>query len=127
MKFVEAIECLKHGALIRRKGTRLWCWLGRSGRCYYGQDRDYPLQFRDSWLNSEVFADDWEVKEAEGAEGEDRPPRNCDKFRDVDTAYNRFFIHVMRENPACTKPSPLHTVWDALKWMLDGERKETDA
>ena len=55
------------------------------------------------------------------------PRRNCDKFRDVDAAYNQFMSHVMRENPACTKPSPLHTVWDALKWVLadcDGRRSE---
>lgn len=65
MTFVEAIEHLKKGELIRRRGTTLWCWLGKSGRCYYGMKRDCPLQFRDSWLNSDVFADDWEIKEGD--------------------------------------------------------------
>ena len=121
MKFADAIWRLKHGALIRRKGTSLWCWLGKSGQCYYGLKRDYPLQFRDSWLNSDVFADDWEV---EGAE--EMPIRNCDKFTDVDEAYNQFMNYVKRENPSFTNASPLHTVYDALKWALDGERKEAD-
>ena len=70
MTFAEAIAHLKRGALIRRKGEAVWCWLGESGRCYYGTKRDYPLQFRDSWLNSDVFADDWEIKEEGGTEWE---------------------------------------------------------
>lgn len=67
MTFGQAIRLLKQGALIRRKGTTSWCWLGKSGRCYYGMERDHPLQFRDSWLNSDVFADDWEIIEEGGA------------------------------------------------------------
>lgn len=55
-----------------------------------------------------------------------KPQRNCDKFSDVDVAYDQFMSYVKRENPSFTKASPLHTVWDALKWMLDGERKEAD-
>lgn len=55
------------------------------------------------------------------------PPRNCDKFRDVNTAYNQFMSYVNRENPSFTKATPLHTVWDALKWVLDSEKKEADA
>ncbi len=70
MTFAEAIEHLKRGALIRRKGMTLWCWLGKSGRCYYGMKRDYPLQFRDAWVNSDVFADDWEIKAEGNEEGE---------------------------------------------------------
>lgn len=66
MTFEQAIRLLKQGALIRRKGTTMWCWLGKSGKCYYGMKRDYPLQFRDSWLNSDVFADDWESMEEGG-------------------------------------------------------------
>ena len=62
MNFAEALEQIKKGKLIRRKGTNLWCWMGESGRCYYGTKRNYPLQFRDSWLNEDVFADDREVK-----------------------------------------------------------------
>lgn len=53
--------------------------------------------------------------------------RNCDKFPDVDEAYDQFMNYVKRENPSFTKASPLHTVWDALKWVLDGEKKEADA
>lgn len=56
-----------------------------------------------------------------------KPQRNCDKFPDVDEAYNQFMNYVKRENPSFTKASPLHTVWDALKWVLDGEKKEADA
>lgn len=56
-----------------------------------------------------------------------KPPRNCDKFRDVDEAYDQFMPYVRRENPTFTKASPLHTAWDALKWVLGGERKEADA
>jgi hypothetical protein len=50
--------------------------------------------------------------------------RNCDIYRDVEVAYERFVSYVRRENPASVKPSPLHTVWDVLKWVLgvgDGE------
>jgi hypothetical protein len=54
------------------------------------------------------------------------PVRNCDRFRDVDEAYNQFMNYVKRENPSFTKPSPLHTAWDALKWVLDGEKKKED-
>ena len=50
---------------------------------------------------------------------EKKPLRNCDKFRDTDEAYNQFMRYVQRENPACVRRSPLHTVWDALKWVLD--------
>jgi len=50
---------------------------------------------------------------------EKKPPRNCDKFRDTDEAYNQFMRYVQRENPAHIRRSPLHTVWDALKWVLD--------
>ena len=57
-----------------------------------------------------------------------KPPRNCDKFPYVDVAYNQFMNYVKRENPSFTKASPLHTVYDALKWVLDcGEKKEADA
>lgn len=56
-----------------------------------------------------------------------KPPRNCDKFPDVDEAYNQFMNYVIQENPAFTKASPLHTVYDVLKWVLDGEKKEADA
>lgn len=49
---------------------------------------------------------------------EKKPLRNCDKFRDVKEAYNQFKSYVMRENPACIKPSPLYTLWDGLKWVL---------
>ena len=64
MTFGEAIEHLKHGALIRRKGEdSLWFWHGKNGVCYYGTKRDYPLHFKESWTGSEVFADDWETKE----------------------------------------------------------------
>lgn len=52
---------------------------------------------------------------------QDKPMRNCDKYRTVDVAYERFKEFVMRENPACTKPSPLYTMWDALKWVLGDE------
>lgn len=62
MTFAEALECIKSGSLVRRKGSTLWCWRGKSGRCYYGLKRDCPLQFRDSWICADVFADDWEVK-----------------------------------------------------------------
>lgn len=56
----------------------------------------------------------------------DAQKRNCDRYRTVDVAYERFKEFVMRENPACLKPSPLYTCWDALKWVLaDGD--ETDA
>lgn len=58
---------------------------------------------------------------------EKRPSRNCDRFRDVDEAYNQFMDYVRRENPACIKRSSLHTVWDALKWALGGENGEPDA
>ena len=44
------------------------------------------------------------------------PSRNCDKFRDVEVAYEEFMAYVQRENPAYRNPSPLHNVWDALKW-----------
>ena len=54
-------------------------------------------------------------------------PRNCDKFRDVDEAYNQFMSYVKRANPSFTKATPLHTVWDALKWVLDSEKKEDEA
>ena len=72
MTFAEAIEHMKRGALIREKGSPLWSWRGTSGRCYYGLKRDHPLQFRDSFLCSEVFGDDdWEVKEeSEAKDGE---------------------------------------------------------
>ena len=53
-----------------------------------------------------------------------KPPRNCDKFYDVDEAYDQFMNYVKRENPTFTKASPLHTVWDALEWVLDSEKKE---
>lgn len=56
-----------------------------------------------------------------------KSPRNCDKFPDVDEAYNQFMNYVKRENPSFTKASPLHTVWDALKWVLDGEEKKKEA
>ena len=49
---------------------------------------------------------------------EKKPLRNCDKYRDADYAYERFVAYVMRENPSCMKPSPLYTVFDALKWAL---------
>ena len=55
-----------------------------------------------------------------------KPARNCDKFRDVDEAYNQFMRYVKRENPTCTKSSPLYTVYDALKWALDGENMKGD-
>ena len=44
--------------------------------------------------------------------------RNCDKYRNVDELYNQFMQYVRRENPTFTKVSPLHTVWDALRWTL---------
>jgi len=50
---------------------------------------------------------------------EKKPLRNCDKFRDTDEAYEQFMRYVQRENPTYRNPSPLHTVWDALKWVLD--------
>lgn len=56
-----------------------------------------------------------------------KPPRNCDRFRDVDKAYDQFMNYVKRENPSFTKASPLHTAWDALKWVLDGEKKGANA
>ena len=52
-----------------------------------------------------------------------KPSRNCDKFYDVDEAYEQFMLYVKRENPSCTKASPLHTVWDALKWVLDSGKE----
>jgi hypothetical protein len=55
-----------------------------------------------------------------------KPPRNCDKFNHADEAYDQFMRYVRRENPSFTKPSPLHTVFDVLKWALDSERKEVD-
>lgn len=66
LSFAEAMEHFKKGRLIRRAGDRLWCWLGKSGNIYYGLKRDCPLQFRDTWLTSDIFADDWDVQE-EGA------------------------------------------------------------
>lgn len=48
--------------------------------------------------------------------------RNCDRYRTVDVAYERFAAFVQKENPAHRKTSPLFTCWDALKWVLsDGD------
>ena len=66
MTFAEAIECFRNGKLIRRQGDTLWCWLGKSGRGYYGLKHDCPLQFRDAWSTRDILADDWEVQEKEG-------------------------------------------------------------
>ena len=51
-------------------------------------------------------------------------PTGWVKFRDVDEAYDNFMLYVKRENPTFTKASPLHTAWDAPKWVLDGEKEE---
>ena len=67
MSFAEAIEHYKKGCLIRRAGDHLWCWLGKSGRGYYGLKRDCPLQFRDTWSTRDILSDDWEVQEEGGA------------------------------------------------------------
>ncbi len=69
MSFAEAIEHFKKGRLIRRAGDRVWCWLGKSGRSYYGLKRDYPLHFKDSWLTREILSDDWEVQEEGEGDG----------------------------------------------------------
>lgn len=52
--------------------------------------------------------------------------RNCDKFRDVNYAYERFMAYIRRMNPGYRNPSPLHTVWDALKWALSGDDNKPD-
>lgn len=54
----------------------------------------------------------------------DDPIRNCDNIHDVNEAYNKFMGYVRRENPSFTKSAPLHTVWDALKWVLGDERRK---
>jgi len=55
------------------------------------------------------------------------PPRNCDRFRDVNLAYKRFKSYVEKKNPSFTKNSPTHTVWDALKWaLMPYEEKEVE-
>lgn len=54
------------------------------------------------------------------------PPRNCDRFY-LDEAYERFRGYVHHENPCFIADKPLHTVWDALKWALDCDKKEADA
>lgn len=59
------------------------------------------------------------LKNAKAALAE--PVRNCDKFRDVDGAYGQFMDYVKRENPSFVKASPMFTVWDALKWVLNKE------
>lgn len=52
---------------------------------------------------------------------QDKPKRNCDKYRTVEVAYERFAAFVKRYNPAHRKTSPLFTCWDALKWVLGDE------
>ena len=86
-------------------------------------------RIRDAFKNGTGGVDMWEVNEVLGKSATSlaKPQRNCDKFPYVDVAYNQFMNYVKRENPSFTKESPLHTVWDALKWVLDGERKEADA
>ena len=69
LSFAEAMEHFKKGRLIRRAGDRLWYWLGKkSGSIYYGFKRDCPLLFKDTWLTSEIFSEDWEVQEEGGAD-----------------------------------------------------------
>lgn len=56
------------------------------------------------------------------------PPRNCDiPAKDMDELCDRFCDYVRRNNPACIRPSPLYTYYDAMKWMLDEANTNKEA
>lgn len=56
------------------------------------------------------------------------PPRNCDiPAKDMDEWCDRFYDYVRRNNPACTRTSPLYTYHDAMKWMLDEANTNKEA
>ena len=71
MTFSEALEKMKGGALIRRKGDKVWCWKGGGHYFRCGVNKHLMLGFRSGFSVAEVLADDWETAEtAEGADQE---------------------------------------------------------
>lgn len=52
---------------------------------------------------------------------QNKPKRNCDKYRTVDEAYEKFADYVRRTNPAFRSSHPTFSTWDTLAWVLGDE------
>lgn len=74
------------------------------------------IEMRSATFGLNVMVDTKTFLDAKAALAE--PPRNCDRYTTLDEAYTQFCAYVKRENPLNLNPSPLHTVWDTLEWML---------